>query len=161
MNPNVEVSSEAFFSQNTYNKGISKGTRDTNLASDTEAKNTHLKHPPGFSATDAAREKPSKKRSLEADTESEVSEKGTDKYADFKRFRSAPKYDKFNWNLPEHLAKDKKDHFNKIIPGKNLKENISVKNPVPPNLHRPRMMNEFMRDLIFDKRAGTLEVTAN
>ena len=59
------------------------------------------------------------------------------------------------------MAKYKKDHFNKIIPRENLKENISVKNPVQPNLHQPRMMDEFMRDLIFDKRAGSLEVTAN
>ena len=55
VNPNAEVSSEGSFSQNTYNKGMSKGTRDTNLASDTKAKNTHLEHPSGFSATDAAR----------------------------------------------------------------------------------------------------------
>ena len=56
------------------------GTRDTNLASDTQAENTSKgktsEHPSGFSATDAAREKPS--------SEIEVSEKGDDEYADFK-----------------------------------------------------------------------------
>ena len=44
---------------------------------------------------------------------------------------------------------------------KNLKESILVKNTVPLNLHLPRKMNEFMRDLIFEKRVGSLVVTAN
>ena len=53
---------------------MSRGTRDANLASDTEAENTATaktsEHPSGFSATDAAREKSSRKRKLEADNES-------------------------------------------------------------------------------------------
>ena len=62
VNPGVEVSSEKFLSQNTHKEGMPWGTRDTNLASDTEAENTSKRktseHPYGFSATDAAREKP-------------------------------------------------------------------------------------------------------
>ena len=46
-----------------------------------------------------------KKRRLEGDSESEVSEKEDDEYADFKRFRAVPKHVKFKWNLPENLAK--------------------------------------------------------
>ena len=37
---------------------------------------------------------------------------------------------------------------------------ILVKNPVPLNLHLPRKIDEFMRDLVFGKRAGSLEVAA-
>ena len=55
---------------------MSRGTRDTNLASDPEAENTskrkNSEHTSGFSATDTAREKSSRKRRLEADSESEV-----------------------------------------------------------------------------------------
>ena len=40
VNLDVEVSSGTSFSQNTYKEGTSKGTRDTNLASDTEAEIT-------------------------------------------------------------------------------------------------------------------------
>ena len=52
---------------------MSRGTRDTNLTSDTETENTATgktsEHPSGFSTTDAAREKSSRKRRLEADSE--------------------------------------------------------------------------------------------
>ena len=101
VNPDVGVSSETSLSQNTYKEGMSRGTRDTNLVSDTKAENTAKgkasEQPSRFSATDAATEKPSKKQRLEADSESEVSEKEDD--ADFKRFRAVPKYDEFKWDL--------------------------------------------------------------
>ena len=100
-------------------------------------------HSSGFSATNSARKKPSRKRRLEADSESEVSEKGDDEKADVKRFRAVPKYGEFKWDLTENLAK-KKNH-----------ESILVKNPVP--LHPTRKMDNFLRDLIFEKRTGSLE----
>ena len=37
VNLDAEVFSETFFSQNTHKEGISRGTRGTNLATDTEA----------------------------------------------------------------------------------------------------------------------------
>ena len=40
VNPNVELSSETSLSRNTHKKGMSRGTRNSNLASDTEAENT-------------------------------------------------------------------------------------------------------------------------
>ena len=59
------------------------------------------------------------------------------------------------------MAKYINDHFNKFIPEKHLQESILVENPVLLNLHPPRKMDEFMRDLIFEKRAGSLEVATN
>ena len=165
VNLDVEVSSETSFSQKIHKEGMSRGTRDTNLASDTEAENTATgktsEQPSGFSAIDAAREKFSRKRRLKADSESEFSEKEDDEYADFKRFRAVPKHDEFKWDLPENLAKYTNDHFNKFISEKDLQESILVKNPVPLNLHPPRKMDEFMRDLIFEKSAGSIEVAAD
>ena len=65
VNPDVEVSSETSLSQNTHKEGMSRGSRDTHLASDAEAKNTAIgktsEHPSGFSASNAAREKLSRK----------------------------------------------------------------------------------------------------
>ena len=52
-------------------------------------------HPSGISVTNTAREKPSRKRQLEADSENEVSEKEDDEYVDFKRFFEVPKHDGF------------------------------------------------------------------
>ena len=82
MNVDIEVSSETSPSRNAYKEGMPRGIRDNNLASDDEAENTAKgktsEHPCGFSATDTVREKPSRKRNLEANSESEVSEKGDD-----------------------------------------------------------------------------------
>ena len=76
---------------------MSGGTRDTSLASDTETENASKGktsgHPSGFSATNAARKKPSRKQRLETASESEVSENGHDKNAGFKRFCIVPKND--------------------------------------------------------------------
>ena len=144
---------------------MSRGTRDTNLASDTEVENTAKgktsEHPPGFSATDAAREKPSRKQRLETDSDSEILEKEYKEYADFKSFRAVPKHDEFKWDLPENLTKYKNDYFNKFIAEIDLQESISVENPVPLNLHPTRKMGELMRDMIFEERAGSLEVAAD
>ena len=53
------------------------------------------------------------------------------------------------------------DHFNKFTPEKDLQESILVENPFPLNLHPSRKMDKFLRDLIFEKRAGSLEVAAD
>ena len=90
----------------------------------------------------------------------ETLKKEDDEHADFKRFRAVPRHDEFKWNLPQNLANYANDYFNKF-PEKDLQESILVKNPVPLNPHPPRKMDEFMRDLIFEKRAGSLEVTAD
>ena len=86
VNPNVKISSDTSLSQNTHKEGMSRGTTDTNLASDTEAENTAkgktLEHPSEFSPTDAAREKPTKKRRFETDSEIEVSETEYNEYAE-------------------------------------------------------------------------------
>ena len=112
----VEVSSETSLCQNTHKKGVSRGTRNTSLASDTEAEYTAegktSVHRSGFSASDAAREKPSRKRRLMAYSESEVSEKDHDEYADFKRLRAVPKHAELKWDLSENLAMYKNDNFN-------------------------------------------------
>ena len=72
VNLDVEVSSETSLIQTTHEEGMSRGTRDTNFASDPEAENIAKvktsEHPSGFSATNVAREKPSRKRRLEADS---------------------------------------------------------------------------------------------
>ena len=62
---------------------------------------------------------------------------------------------------PENLAKYTNNHFNKFIPEKDLQESTLVENPVPLNLHPPREMDEFMKDLTFEKRTGSLEVAAD
>ena len=67
VNPDVEAFSETSLSQNTYKEGMSRGTRDTDLAGDTEAENTakgKTEPTSGFSASDAAREKRLRKQRI-------------------------------------------------------------------------------------------------
>ena len=139
VNPDVDVTSEIPLLKTL---GMSKDTRYTNLASHTKAENTGKEktseNPSGFSASDTAREKSSRKKRLEADSESEVSEKEIVEYADFKRFRAVPNHDEFKWDLPENFSKYTNDHFNKFIPEKDLQESILVENPASLNLYPPR-----------------------
>ena len=139
MNPDAEVSSKTSLSQNTHKEGLSRGTTDTNLAGGTEAENTAKGKTLGHASW----------------------RKEDDDYADFKQFPSVPKHDAFKWDLPVNLPNYTNDHFNKSFPEKNLEEDILVENPIPLNLHPTRKMDEFMRDLIFEKRAGSLGVAAD
>ena len=110
VNLDVEVSSETSFSQKIHKEGMSRGTRDTNLASNTEAENTAKgktsEHPSGFSATDAARKKSSRKRRIVADSDSEFSDDEflDDEYTDLKRFHAVPKHDEFKWDPLEKFG---------------------------------------------------------
>ena len=59
------------------------------------------------------------------------------------------------------MAKYTNDYFNKYILEKDLQERILAEKPVPLNLSPSRKMDEFMRNMIFEKRAGSLEVAAH
>ena len=59
------------------------------------------------------------------------------------------------------MAKYTNDYFNKFILEKDLQERILAEKPVPLNLPPSRKMDEFMRNMIFEKRAGSLEVAAH
>ena len=102
VDPDAKVSSETSLSQKTFKEDMSRGTEDTNLASDTEAENTAKEKPSeyssGFSATDVDRERLSRRRKHKGDTESEVSEKEDVKCESFERFRAVPKHDEFKWD---------------------------------------------------------------
>ena len=58
------------------------------------------------------------------------------------------------------MPKYKNDHFKKFIPENDSQESNLVENPVSPNFDLPKKMGKFVRDLIFEKRAGSLEVAA-
>ena len=79
---------------------------------------TYSQHASGFSPNDAVREKSSRKERLEADSESEVSGKRDNEYADFKKFHAVPKHDEFKWDISENLTMYTNDDFHKFIPEK-------------------------------------------
>ena len=98
-------------SHNTIREGMSQFTRETLQASVTEECSRNEQQLPGYSALDdAARKIPSRKRKHPEEDDSE-SEKSDQEYEDFKRFRVMSKDEKFQWNLPNNLAKCANEQF--------------------------------------------------
>ena len=81
-------------------------------------------------------------------------------YEDFKRFRFLSKDEKFQWNLPDNLAKYANEQFTLYTPEKVLQESIMNKNPIQRNVHPPKNMDDFMRDLLLEKK-NHFEITSD
>ena len=62
------------------------------------------------------------------------------------------KDEKFQWNLPDNLAKYANDQFSLYTPEKVLQVSIMNKNPIPRNVHPPKKMDDFMKELLLEKR---------
>ena len=73
------------------------------------------------------------------------------------RFRVVNQEDQFKWELSDFMAKYANEHLNIFIQEKNLKESILVNSrPVPSNLQEVRQMDEFMAQLLEEKRQKIL-----
>ena len=64
--------------------------------------------------------------------------------------------DQFKWELLDAMAEYANEHLIIFIQEKDLKESILKTIPVPSNLQEVRQMNEFMAQLLKDKRQKTL-----
>ena len=147
-------------SHNTIREGMSQFTKETLQASVTEEGSQNEQQLPGYSALDdAARKIPSRKRKHPEEDDSE-SENSDQEYEDFKRFRVMSKDEKFQWNLPDNLAKYANEQFSLYTPEKVLQESIMNKNPIPRNVHPPKKMDDFMRELLLEKR-NHFEITSD
>ena len=117
---------------------MSQFTRETLQVSVTEEGSQNEQQLPGYSALDdAARKIPSRKTKHPEEDDSE-SENSDQMYGDFKRFRVMSKNEKFQWNLPDNLAKYANEQFFFYTPEKALQESIMNKNPIPRNVHPPK-----------------------
>ena len=72
------------------------------------------------------------------------------------RFLVVNQEDQFKWELSDFMAKYANEHLNIFIQEKNLKESILKTIPVPPNLQEVRQMDEFMAQLLEEKRQKIL-----
>ena len=70
------------------------------------------------------------------------------------------KDEKFQSNLPDNLAKYANEQFSLYTPEKVLQESIMNKNPIPRNVHPPKKMDDFMRELLLEKR-NHFEITSD
>ena len=103
---------------NTIREGMSQFTRETLQASVTEEDSQNEQQLPRYSVLDdAARKIPSRKRKHPEEDDSE-SENSDQEYEDFKRFPAMSKYAKFQWNLPDNLAKYANEQFSLYTPEK-------------------------------------------
>ena len=122
-------------SHNTLRKGMSQFTRENLQASVTEEGSQNEQQLPGYSALDdAARKIPSRKRKHPEEDDSE-SENSDQEYEDFKRFRVMSNDEKFQWYLPDNLAKYANEQFSLYTPEKVLQESIMNQNLIPRNVH--------------------------
>ena len=67
---------------------------------------------------------------------------------------------RFQWNLPDNLAKYANEQFSLYTPEKVLQESIMNKNPIQRNVHPPKNMDDFMRDLLLEKK-NHFEITSD
>ena len=58
---------------------------------------------------------------------------------------------RFQWNLPDNLAKYANAQFSLYAPEKALQESIMNKNPIPRNVHPPKIMNDLRGNYFLKK----------
>ena len=147
-------------SHNTIREEMFRFTREALLASVIEKGSQNEQQLPGHTALDdAARKIASGKRKYPEEDDSE-SENSDQEYEDFKRFHVTSKDEKFQWNLPDNLARYAYEQFSLYTPEKVLQESIMNKNPIPRNVHPPKKMDDFMRELLLEKR-NHFEITSD
>ena len=60
--------------------------------------------------------------------------------------------EKFKWKLPKSIANYANKYFEEYVPEDSLKEAILCKNLVPDNLDNVKTLDDFLRDILKEKR---------
>ena len=144
---------ETPLSHNTIREGMSQFPRETLQASVTEEGSQNEQQLPGARKITSMR----KRHPEEDDSESENSDQ---EYEGFKRFRVMSKDEKFRWNLPDNFPKYANEQFTLYTPEKVLQESNMNKNPIPRNVYPPKKMDDFIRELLLEKR-NHFEITSD
>jgi len=73
----------------------------------------------------------------------------------YKRFRITPEEELFKWSLPEGMAGYVQENFMSFIPDKDVKDAVLYPNPRPDNLVTPKKIDDFLTDLLKEKRKAS------
>ena len=68
------------------------------------------------------------------------------------RFKIITENEKFKWKLPKSMANYANKYFEEYVPEDSLKEVILCQNPVPDNLDNVKKLDDFLRDILKEKR---------
>ena len=69
-----------------------------------------------------------------------------------KRFRIITEEEEYKWSLPQDMASYANDNSEKYIPEKDVKEAILIKTPRPENLDPPKKLDDYLQELLKQKK---------
>lgn len=65
-----------------------------------------------------------------------------------KRFKVQSVEDRYKWNLPNEMIEYVNSHFQAFLSDKGVHESILLENPIPSNVNKPQVVNEFLTPLM-------------
>ena len=68
------------------------------------------------------------------------------------RFQVISEEEKFRYNFPTDMAEYANTHFETYVKEADLEQQILTENPVPDNLDQVKKLDDFVRDILKDKR---------
>ena len=80
------------------------------------------------------------------------SDSSTDEESHNDRFKLVTENGKFKWKIPKSMANYANKYFEEYVPEDSLKEAILCQNPVPDNLDNVKKLDDFLRDILKEKR---------
>ena len=83
---------------------------------------------------------------------STASDSSTDEESHNDRFKIITENEKFKWKLPKSMANYANKYFEKYVLEDGFKEAILCQNPVPDNLDNAKKLDDFLRDILEEKR---------
>ena len=81
-----------------------------------------------------------------------ASDSSTDEESHNDRFKIITENEKFKWKLTKSMANYTNKCSEEYVPEDSFKEAILCQNPVPDNLDNVKKLNDFLRDILKEKR---------
>ena len=83
---------------------------------------------------------------------STASDSSTNEESHNDMFKIITENEKFKWKVPKSMANYANKYFEDYVPEDSLKEAILCQNPVPDNLDNVKKLDDFLRDILKEKR---------
>ena len=78
-----------------------------------------------------------------------------------KRFRIITEEEEYKWSLPQDMTSYANDNSDKYIPEENVNEAISIKTPRPENVDPVKKQDDYLQELLKQKKRPQDIVTGN
>ena len=134
-------------------------SRVTKRQKKSRKRNVHTsREDPDSSSTDSsslAKKKKAKRQQhhqLTSSFSSTANDSNIDEESHNDRFKIIAENERFKWKLPKSMANYANKYFEEYAPEDSLKEAILCQNPVPDNLDNAWKLDDFLRDILNEKR---------